>query len=205
MHEVSPSLTPIEAIAGKWWLILVRGLAAIAFGIVCFVWPALSLLVLVFLWGVYALIDGVAAAIWGAWSHWWSMLLVGAVSVLAGVTALLWPGLTALTLLYLIAAWAVVRGVAEIAAAIRSRQETSNEWLLLLGGAVSILFGILVALFPGAGALSVLWMIGTFAIVFGMVAVVLSLRLRSLQRAMRLASEEPFVGAGTPTPDEHTR
>jgi uncharacterized membrane protein HdeD (DUF308 family) len=195
----------LGAITRKWWLILVRGLAAIAFGIVCFVWPAVSLLALVFLWGAYAIIDGVSAAIWGAWSHWWSMLLVGVVSVLAGLIAFLWPGITALALLYLIAAWAIVRGVAEIAAAIRLRHEITNEGLLVLGGAVSIVFGVLVVLFPGAGALSVLWVIGIFAVVFGIAAVVLSLRLRSLRQNMRLQHEEPLVGAGTRVADEHTR
>ncbi len=204
MSEVHPASMLIGAITRNWWLILLRGLAAIAFGIMCFVWPAVSLLVLVFLWGAYAIIDGAAALVSGAQSRWWSMVAVGVVSVLAGLIAFFWPGITALALLYLIAAWAVVRGVAEIAAAIHLRRQIENEWMLILGGAVSILFGVLIALFPGAGVLSVLWVIGVFAIVFGIVAVVLSLRLRSLRREVRLRHEEP-VGAGTRTPDEPPR
>ncbi len=205
MSELRAAPMLIGAITRNWWLVLIRGLAAIAFGIMCFVWPAISLLALVLLWGAYAIIDGAAAMVSGAWSHWWSMLLVGAVSVLAGLVAFFWPGITALALLYLIAAWAVVRGVAEIVAAIRLRHEIKNEWLLILGGAVSILFGVLVARFPGAGALSVLWVIGVFAILFGIFAVALSLRLRSLRREAGLRHEEPVVGAGVRTPEERAR
>lgn len=205
MSEMGPGSMLIGAITRNWWLILVRGLAAIAFGIVCFVWPTVSLLALVYLWGIYAIVDGASAVIGGASSQWWSMLLVGAVSVAAGVIAFVWPGITVLALLYLIAAWAVVRGVVEIVAAIRLRHEIRNEWLLILGGAISILFGVLVALFPGAGALSVLWAIGAFAVVFGIVAVVTSLRLRALRREVQGRYEEPLVGAGARTPEEHTR
>ncbi len=205
MTDLHPAPALIDAIARNWWLILVRGLAAIAFGIVCFVWPAISLLALVFLWGAYALVDGVGAIIWGARSRWWLMAAVGAVSVVAGLIALFSPGLTALALLYLIAAWAIVRGATEIAAAIRLRRRITNEWLLALGGIASIAFGVLAAIFPGAGALSVLWLIGSFAIVFGALAVGLSLRLRSLQRTMQPRHEEEPVGAGTRKRDEDIR
>jgi uncharacterized membrane protein HdeD (DUF308 family) len=190
-REITPVSVLLGAVARNWWLILVRGLAAIAFGIICFVWPAISLLALVLLWGIYALVDGVGAIIWGAGSRWWSMVAVGVVSVAGGLIALFWPAITALALLYLIAAWAIVRGVSEIVAAIQLRRQIQNEWALALGGAVSILFGVLVALYPGAGALSVVWLIGAFAIIFGIVAVGLSLRLRSLQRDLRLRQQKP--------------
>jgi uncharacterized membrane protein HdeD (DUF308 family) len=207
MTDIGPSPVLIDKITGNWHWILVRGLAAIAFGIVCFVWPVISVLALVLLWGAYALVDGVGAIVWGVRSRWSLMVAVGAVSVLAGLVAFVWPGITALALLYLIAVWAVVRGAAEIAAAIRLRRQIENEWLLVLGGIASIVFGVLVAMFPGAGALSVLWLIGLFAIVFGALAVGLSLRLRSLQRTRQLRHEEPLVGAatGTRTHDEDIR
>jgi uncharacterized membrane protein HdeD (DUF308 family) len=214
MQEMAPIPMLLGAVARNWWLILVRGLAAIAFGIVCLVWPAIGLLALVFLWGIYALVDGVGAIIWGAGSRWWSMVLVGIVSVAGGLIALFWPGITALALLYLIAAWAIVRGVTEIAAAVRLRQQIENEWTLALGGAISILFGVLIALYPGVGALSVVWLIGIFAIIFGIVAVGLSLRLRSLQRDLRQRQQKPRppeeevpVGAagGSRTEDEDIR
>jgi uncharacterized membrane protein HdeD (DUF308 family) len=214
MQEMAPIPMLLGAVARNWWLILVRGLAAIAFGIVCLVWPAIGLLALVLLWGIYALVDGVSAIIWGAGSGWWSMVLVGIVSVVGGLIALFWPGITALALLYLIAAWAIVRGVSEIVAAVQLRQQIENEWALALGGAVSILFGVLIALYPGAGALSVVWLIGIFAIIFGIVAVALSLRLQSLQRNLRRRQQQPRpqeeempVGAasGSRTEDEDMR
>ncbi|RPJ38271.1 MAG: HdeD family acid-resistance protein [Planctomycetaceae bacterium] len=199
MRDVGPAPVLINTITRNWSLILVRGVAAIAFGIVCFVWPAISLLALVLLWGAYALVDGAGAIVWGVRSRWWSMVVVGVVSVLAGLIAFVWPGITALALLYLIAAWAIVRGAIEIVAAIHLRRRIENEWLLALGGIASIAFGVLVAMFPAAGVFSVLWLIGAFAIVFGALAVGLSLRLRTLQRTARLQHEEVPVGAGTST------
>jgi uncharacterized membrane protein HdeD (DUF308 family) len=207
MTDISPSPVLIDTITRNWHWILIRGLAAIAFGIVCFVWPAISVLALVLVWGAYVLVDGVGAIVWGIRSRWSLMVAVGAVSVLAGLIAFVWPRITALALLYLIAVWAIARGVTEIAAAIRLRRWIQNEWLMVLGGIASIVFGVLVAMFPGAGVLSVLWLIGSFAIIFGALAVGLSLRLRSLQRTRQLRHEEPFVGAatGTRTHDEDIR
>lgn len=207
MTDIAPGPVLLNVIVRNWPLVLVRGVAAIVFGIVCFVWPAISLLALVLLWGAYALVDGVGAIVWGARSRWWSMVVVGAVSVLAGLIAFVWPGITALALLYLIAAWAIVRGGVEIAAAIRLRHWIENEWLLVLAGIASVAFGVLVALFPGAGALSVVWLIGVFAVVFGALAVGLSLRLRSLEQTARARHEEvpAATGAATRKWDEDTR
>lgn len=189
-NETNPAWLLLGTAVRNWWLILVRGLAAIVFGILCFVWPAITLLALVLLYGIYAIVDGISAIVWGARSRWTWMVVVGAVSVLAGLIAFFWPGITALALLYLIAGWAIVRGVSEIVAAIRLRRHITNEWLLVIGGAVSILFGVLVALFPGAGALSLIWAIGVFAVVFGVVAVASALRLRSLQERIRRHEKE---------------
>jgi uncharacterized membrane protein HdeD (DUF308 family) len=201
-NEMSVVSLVLSRVVANWWMILLRGLAAIAFGIVCFALPAISLLALVFVWGAYALVDGIGAIIWGVRAHWWSMALVGAVSVAAGLVAFFWPGITALALLYLIAAWAVVRGVVEIAAAIHLRRRIENEWALALGGVLSIVFGALIAMFPGAGVLSVIWVLGLFSIAFGVAAMVLALRLRSMHRAMSAREEEVPVGVGTR--DEHT-
>ncbi len=208
MQGIDPARVLLGTVARNWWLILIRGLAAIAFGIVCLVWPAISLLALVLLFGVYALVDGVGAIVWGAQSGWGAMVAVGVVSVLAGLIAFFWPGITALALLYVIAAWAIVRGVSEITAAVRLRRQIDNEWLLVIGGVISIVFGVLIALYPGAGALSLVWAIGLFAVVFGIAAVALSLRLWSLQRDLRRRHEEEVpVGAasGTRTQDEDLR
>lgn len=207
MDEMNPTSMLLGPIVRNWRLILVRGLAAIVFGILCFVVPAISLLVLVLLYGVYAIVDGVSAMIWGSRSGWWAMTAVGAVSVLSGVIAFFWPAITALVLLYVIAAWAIVRGVAEIGAAIYLRREMSNEWILAGSGALSIVFGVLMALFPGAGVLSLVWLIGLFAVVFGGMAVALALRLRSMDRGLGVRQEEPFAGvaSGERRSDEHIR
>jgi uncharacterized membrane protein HdeD (DUF308 family) len=195
-NRVNRAALLIGAVARNWWLILLRGLAAIAFGILCFVWPAITLLVLVLLFGIYALVDGVSAVVWGAQSRWWSMVAAGVISVLGGLVALFWPGLTALALMYLIAAWAIVRGVSEIVAAVPLRRHIQNEWILVAGGVVSVVFGVLLASYPGAGALTMVWLIGVFAVVFGIAAVALSLRLRSLPGRMPPRREEkPLVGA----------
>lgn len=207
MSEMNPASMLLGPIARNWRLILVRGLAAIVFGILCFAVPVISLLALVLLYGVYAIVDGISAMVWGSRSHWWTMVAVGAISVLSGLVAFFWPAITALALLYVIAAWAIVRGVAEIAAAIHLRRQISNEWILAGSGGLSILFGVLMTLFPGAGALSLLWLIGLFAVVFGGMAVALAWRLRSMEHGLGERQEEPFAGvaAGEHKSDEDIR
>jgi uncharacterized membrane protein HdeD (DUF308 family) len=173
---------------GSWWALLLRGIAAIAFGVLAFVWPGITLTALVFLWGAYALVDGAFSTIAGFRSHgeskrWWVLLIEGILGIAAGVIAFLIPGITALVLLMLIAAWAVVTGVFEIAAAIQMRKYIRGEWLLILAGIASIIFGVLLFINPAAGALAVVWLIGAYAIVFGILLVALSLRLHGLVRS----------------------
>jgi uncharacterized membrane protein HdeD (DUF308 family) len=172
-------------LARNWWVLLIRGLAAIAFGILAFMWPGISLLALVVLYGAYALIDGVAALALAFTSGrggapWWGMVLVGVAGIAAAVVTFLWPGITAFALLMIIAAWSIVRGIMEIVAAIRLRQVLRHEWLLALAGAISIAWGLLLVARPAAGALALVWVIGAFAIAFGIVAVTLAIRLRMM-------------------------
>jgi uncharacterized membrane protein HdeD (DUF308 family) len=176
----------LAQLSRNWWLLALRGLAAIVFGILAFVWPEATITALVMLFGAYALVEGVLAAAMALTNvvgrrRWW-VLLEGLTSIAIAVITLLWPGVTALALLYLIAAWAIVTGVLEILAAIELRREISNEWLLILSGIASVVFGVLVIVFPGAGALSVLWMIALYAVVFGALLVALSFRVRKLGR-----------------------
>jgi uncharacterized membrane protein HdeD (DUF308 family) len=170
----------------NWWMVVLRGLLAILFGLGAFLWPGVTWLTLVLLFGIYAVIDGVIAVATGLRhtkdsSRWWIFLLEGLVSIGAGVIAFLRPGLTAYVLLLLIAAWAIVTGVLEIVAAIRLRREITNEWLLAFGGLLSIALGIVLFLQPVAGGLALIWMIGTYAILFGIVLITLGFRLKSLQ------------------------
>ena len=172
----------------SWWALVLRGLAAIAFGVLAFVWPQITLTALVFLWGAYALVDGAFAIAAGVKSHgenkrWWVLLLEGILGVAAGLVAFLVPGITALVLLILIAAWAMVTGAFEIAAAIQLRKYIKGEWLLALAGIASVLFALALLFNPAAGALALVWLIGAYSIVFGVLLIVLGVRLHSLVRS----------------------
>ena len=171
------------AMARKWWILMLNGLCAIAFGVMAFVWPGLGLLTLIILFGVYCIADGITAvgaslARSGDGRSWALMLVAGLISIAAGTVAFARPGLTAYALLILIAVWAMLRGVFEIVAAIELRKLIRNEWFLILAGAVSILFGAVLIARPGAGALAVIWLIGAAAIARGVLLEILSLRLR---------------------------
>ncbi|HEX8967837.1 MAG TPA: HdeD family acid-resistance protein [Chloroflexota bacterium] len=178
----------VDELARHWWVIALRGVAAILFGVLAFAWPGITLAVLVFLFGFYALVDGVLniiAALRGDSHHRWALLLEGVVSVLAGLAAFVWPGLTALVLLYIIAFWAIVTGILEIVAAVRLRRAITNEVALIIGGILSVLFGIVLLVAPGAGALAVVVLIGIYAVIFGLTLLGLAWRLR--QHHQRLA------------------
>jgi uncharacterized membrane protein HdeD (DUF308 family) len=176
------------AIVRNWWVLLVRGICAVLFGLLAFTWPGLTLFALVILYGAYALADGVTA-IWLALAGgrheegrmWWQMLIVGLLGIAAGIVTFAWPGVTALVLLVLIACWAIVRGIFEIAAAIRLRKVIEHEWMLAAAGVLSVLFGIVLLARPGAGALALIWVIGAFALIWGAVAIGLSFKLRGLK------------------------
>lgn len=173
----------VQVLARNWWALALRGLFAIVFGLIALFMPGLTLVALIYLFGAYSLVDGVfgvAAAVRAAESHnrWGWLLVEGIAGIVTGIIAFVVPGITAIVLLYLIAAWALVTGVLELMAAFRLRGHIANEWLLLLGGAASIIFGVLLILQPGAGALALLWLIGIYAIVFGALVLALAFRLR---------------------------
>lgn len=182
--------SPLDALTHRfltaaWWAVLARGLLAIAFGVLIFVWPTISLLTLILVYGAYAVVDGIFALIAAFRSHGqgrWSLILIGVVALAAGGVALAWPGVTALVLVLIIGWSAIFRGLFEIVAAIRLRKTIPNEWMLILAGAVSIVFGVALLVAPGPGALALLWLIGAWAIMFGAALVVLSLRLRKAAR-----------------------
>ncbi|MFN7112551.1 MAG: HdeD family acid-resistance protein [Brevundimonas sp.] len=167
--------------ADAWWSVLIRGVATLLFGLLTLAWPDVTLLSLVILYGCFALLDGGVAlgtALTGGKGSRWMMALTGVIGIAAGAVALFWPGMTAVVLVLIIGWWSVFRGVFEIIAAIRLRREIPNEWMLILSGAVSILFGLAVLAAPGAGALALLWLIGGWAVVIGVLLVALSFKLR---------------------------
>ena len=174
--------TTLHALAENWWLFLLRGLCAIVFGMLAFVWPRATLLTLVLLYGAFALVDGVAAILAAIkdgemTSRWW-LAVLGAFSIAAGGLTLYWPVLTALVLLLFIAFWGIATGIVQIIGGIRLRKEIDGEWLLIVGGVLSILFGLLLLTRPGTGALAMIYAIGAFAIAHGILTVAFSLRLR---------------------------
>jgi len=180
----------IATLSRNWWVLAIRGVAAILFGIGAFVWPGITLAVLVLLFGAYALVDGIFAVIAGIsvrkeQERWWMMLLSGLAGIVIGIVTFLSPGITALVLLYFIAAWSIVTGAFEIAAAIRLRKEIEGEWLLALAGLASLIFGILLVVLPGPGALALIWLIGVYALLYGILMLALAFRLRGLGETLR--------------------
>ena len=172
-------------LARKWWVLLLNGICAIIFGLVAFTWPGITLLSLAILFGVYCIADGITMIIVSITrgkrgESWGQMLFRGIVSLIAGGIALFWPAITAIALLLIIAVWAIVRGILEIFAAIRLRKIINNEWLLVLGGIISVLFGVFIMARPGSGALSLIWIIGAFAIAHGILLIALSFKLHKL-------------------------
>lgn len=175
----------LATLSRYWWVLALRGVLAIIFGILAVLWPGLTLITLVLFFGAYAFVDGIFAVVAGITSRdrdqrWWAAVLEGIAGIIFGVLTFLWPGMTALVLLYFIAAWALVTGVLEIWAAVRLRQVIDNEWMMILGGIVSIILGVLLFLFPGAGALGLTWMIGIYAIIFGVMFLILAFRVRGM-------------------------
>ena len=178
-----PAPTLLHALADNWWLFLIRGIAAILFGILALAWPGVTLVTLVLLYGAFVLVDGVSAlvaAIMGRTSkapRWW-LAIVGLLGIAAGILTFVWPDITALILLLFIAGWSVAIGVFQIIGAVRLRKQIDNEWWLILSGALSVLFGVALFLMPGAGALALIWLIAIYAILFGVVTLAFAFRLR---------------------------
>ncbi len=166
----------------RWWIFTVRGVFAVLFGLAALVWPGLTLLALIILWGAYAFFDG-AITLYLALTHkeWparWAVGLIGALGLVTGLVALFWPGITATALLLLIAAWALVTGVLQVVDAIRLRQVMTNEWFYVVTGALTALLGVLLLMNPAAGAMAFVITIGAFAVLWGVVLVLFSLRLK---------------------------
>ena len=174
----------IEVLARNWWAFLIRGLAGIVFGILAFLWPGITLLVLAIMIGAYALVDGIFALV-AAFSHagaahrgW--LLFEGVLGIILGVLIWLYPLYSASLFVYLVAFWAIVTGIIEIIAGVRLRNVISDEVLYILAGVASIVFGVLILRNPVAGALAVVWLIAFYAIIFGILQIALSFRLKAL-------------------------
>ncbi len=181
MADVAQPQPMLTGMANRmWWALLLRGIAAVLFGLAALFWPNETLWVLIVFFGAYALVSGafaIAAGIADS-SRRWLLITEGVLGVVAGLIAFFWPGLTALVLLYVIAGWAIFTGILEIMTAISLRREIDNEWMMILGGALSVLFGVLLAVLPGVGLLSLTWLIGIYALIFGVAFIVLGFKVR---------------------------
>jgi len=177
--------TVVDTLRRNWWLLALRGLAAVIFGVLAFAWPGATLITLVWLFGAFALVNGIlslAVAVKAprGYPRFGSLILGGLLGILAGLLAFVMPGITALGLVILIASWAMLTGILEVIAAIKLRKEINNEWLLVLAGVVSLAFGVVLLLQPVAGALVLIWWIGAYALLVGILLVVLAFRMRNL-------------------------
>jgi uncharacterized membrane protein HdeD (DUF308 family) len=185
--EADRVVDPGDVFVRNWPLVALRGVAAVLFGLITMFQPGIGLAALVLLFGAYALADGVLGIVLvimhrNGERHWAAMLIGSILGIAVGILTFLFPGLTALSLLFLIAAWSIVMGVAEIVTAIRLRKVITREWLLILAGVLSVAFGVLVALFPGPGALAVVLWIGAYAFVSGILLIALAFKLRKWAR-----------------------
>lgn len=184
---------------GKFrWASGLRGLAAIAFGILALTWPAITVIVLLALFGTYAILDGLFALVASfqkrtrVFREGWLVPLVGILSIAIGVLAFARPGITAIVLLLVIAARAIFTGVLEIAAAIHYHKRIRGEWLLALGGGLSVAFGLLVFAYPLEGALAALWLIGVYAILVGTAQVFFALAAKTLVEEIERPTSPPL-------------
>jgi uncharacterized membrane protein HdeD (DUF308 family) len=178
-HAQRPSALP--AISGNWWALAARGVATVLFGLSALIWPGLTLAVLIVLYGAYAVVDGAFAIVAGlragGGTRQWLLLAEGAIGILAGLIALFWPGITALVLLYVISFWAIFGGLLRIVGAVLLRREIDNEWSMALSGVLWVLLGIVLAVLPGVGLLSLAWLVGVFALGVGVTLLVVAFRV----------------------------
>jgi len=176
----------IETLKRHWWVPVIRGIIAIIFGIIALAYPGLTVATLVIFFGAWVLVDGVFRVI-GAIGHrasdpeWGWHLIIGIVGIIIGLLTFHAPRITALALIIYIAAWALMIGVTEIAYAIKMRREIKGEWFLILMGVISIVFAVMLLWNPLPGALALVWLIGWYAIVFGILGIILGFRLRGLR------------------------
>jgi uncharacterized membrane protein HdeD (DUF308 family) len=182
-------------VARDWWVFAIRGVAAIVFGILAFVWPETTVTVLVILFGAYVLVDGIALLVALARGdtlarrHAWSVGIMGVLGIVAGVITFVAPGVTALSLLYVVAFWSIAMGTFQVIAAIALRRELDGEFWMALGGVVSVGFGALLIAFPGEGLISLVWLVGIWSVVFGVSSIGLANRLHEIAAALPAPAE----------------
>lgn len=170
----------LDHVVHHWWLLTLRGVLAVIFGLLALIWPGVTFLVLAVVFGAYALADGIAAAVSAARASGGTrapLVFEAIVGIAFGIVALIWPGVTLLALTIIVGFWAIITGLTEIGTAISLRREIEGEWFYVVFGAISVVFGLLVLFWPVSGALAIAWIIGVSAIVLGLSMIAASLRL----------------------------
>ncbi len=175
----------LEKFANHWWVIAVSGVLAIVFGILALVWPQVTLLALVYVFAAFVVADGLVTLYFSIATRkederWGMLAASGIVEIVLGVLIFIWPQITAQVFVFLVAAWAIITGVFEIMAATELRNVIENAWLLILTGLLSLAFGVLLVIYPGAGAISLVWIIGFYAILNGILEIVFAFRLHDM-------------------------
>ena len=174
----------------SWWVLVLRGLFAVLFGLIAIVWPDITVFVIVTIIGAFLLLDGLIE-IWvgflgrGRDDDWWTDALLGIAAAIAGIVILAWPGVTTVGLMVFIGAVMAVYGATMIYQAVRLRADITNEWLLIANGALSLVLGIAFMLFPGAGAVSLVWLIGIYIVVFGVLLIMVGWKMRGVVRDLQ--------------------
>lgn len=189
----------LKSLAANWWVVLVRGILAVLMGILAIMMPGITLMSLLFVYGVFVISDGIAA-IWIGFQArherriWWEMVVCGVLAIMAGLAVSFWPGLTAMVFVMLIGIFAIARGIFEIIAAIQLRKVIDDEWMLVVSGVVSILFGGMLVAKPGEGAIAMVLLIGAFMIAVGAMTIGLAMRLRHVSK--RLSAHDATMMSG---------
>ena len=175
----------VQALADRWWVFLIRGIAGLAFGILALLYPGSALVALTILFGAYAFVDGIFALVAAfaglGGSRWWALLLEGILGLVVAFFVWSQPTYSTTVLVYAVAIWAILTGVIEIIAGFQLRDVIDNEWLYILAGVISIIFGILVFRDLDAGAVAIAWTIGIYAILFGIMQLGVAFRLNKLR------------------------
>lgn len=189
-----------QMVSRIWWTVALRGVLAVLFGVVALFFTGRTLLALIYVFGVYAVLSGlvaIVAAVRAGEAHrrWGWLAIAGIVGVAAGIVSFLWPGLTALAVVLVVAAWAIIIGVAEIAFALSWPDTLAHPWLAALSGAVSVVYGVLLAVWPRSGAVALTWLLGIYAIIYGATVLYYAYRLQALRQGLRSA-----VGLGRTAP-----
>jgi uncharacterized membrane protein HdeD (DUF308 family) len=180
----------IHELAKYWWMVVLRGVLAVLFALTAFIWPTITLAILVIFLGAYLLIDGIFALLHGfrimkTDRSWWGFVLLGLAGIAAGLVALFMPGITTLFLVTLVALWSIATGILEIIIAIRLRKEITGEWMLILAGVFSLIFGILLLMQPVAGVVVIAWWLGAYALFLGIFLLSVGFRLRRVFREFK--------------------